>query len=811
MPFLPDLRRRIAKAIQQPLDVVELTESGIAKAIQQPIDMTTQVALAESGQDWGSAYSPGSPLNPFSGTGGEPRRFEYQSGYNVTTRADRGKRVSFDILKSLIDNYDIARMAIGHRIDDVRSLEWSLVPMRGFNGDIDEVAPRGYAALKYPEGPGTNLPFRAWLAKYLEDVLRYDAGTLFRRRDRAGRVIGLKVVSGTTIAPTLDYWGDTPVSPAPAYVQFVQGLPWKWFTQDDLIYVPFRPQPDSAYGFAPLEAVLLTANTDLRFQTHFLNFFTEGTVPEGFMSAPESLSSPDQIAEFQTYWDAMLYGDIAAKHQLKIVPFGTEFNWPTDKAFDAAFPMYLMRKVAAAYHVTPNDLGFTDDVNRASSESQVDVQFRIGTLPLVQHVQDVISAYLQDDLGLPLDLVFDTGQETDDRVSKAQAHKIYVEMGAESVDEVRSAELGLEIDNERPVPRFIFSSRTGPIPLTSLYQIAGAIDAETAAPAEEVPLDLATYTGAEGVLPDKSFGGATYKRAPLNPDEPRRPELEGEVPGSGVLPPETPPVVPVAAAPVVVAPVVKSLMDAEGQAFTRFVKARRRAGKWRDFTFESTTDEVVSHRLNDIGRALVRKDAGLVTTAGLCVRAADTGRVLMLQRGADPTDPEAGTWEFPGGHIEDVEDAFAAACREWQEETGLALGSGVDSDWENTGQWTSSDGVYQGFVQTVPAEFPLQARTPGVNPDDPDGDVVETLAWWDPAHLWGNPAVRSELATDLGLIFEQPIAKASDWDSHPARHVEDKISSTYAPRIQEAMAGAVSRAQLRAVVDRYLAAHPPEV
>lgn len=730
-------------------------------------------ALMELGQDHGSPFSPGVPLEPGSGYGGEPRAWNYPTGYNIVSRPARDQRVSFETLKGLIDSYDVARMAIGHRIDDVRSLDYSIVPRRGFSGDSDAAVEAAHAIMRRPEGPGTKTPFRAWLAKYLEDVLRYDAGCLFRRRDRANRVIGLKVVSGLTIAPMLDYWGDTPLAPAPAYAQFVQGMPWKWFTVNDLIYEPFRPQPDSPYGFAPLEAVLLTANTDLRFQMHFLSWFTQGTVPEGFAMAPEDISSPEQLAIWQEYWDALLYGDDAAKHQIKWLPSGTKIEFPAIKEFNPEFSLYLMRKVAAAYHVTPNDLGFTEDVNRAVGETQVDVQFRVGTKPLVQHVEDIITDYLQEDRGLPVEFNFDTGQEKEDRVQIAQAHKIYVDMGAESVDEVRTEELGLPIDNERPMPRFVNNPRTGPIPLASILAIAGAIDPETGAPVNSVPLPIEPFDGAQGVLPDKAPGGTQFKRAPINPDEPQFPELEHPVPGSEVV--GTRPGAPVIGEPVakeVTAGITAAtgitghddvhadedeaqLAKAELAVFGRFVKARRRDGKWRNFQF-TAADSVNAQRLNARGRAAVRKDAGQLVAAGLCVQAADTGRVLMLQRALDPTDPAGGYWEFPGGHIEDGETARTAACREWQEEAGclLPIESIVALAFRGP-TWAASNGVYQGYVLEVPSESSLSLALRGQvsNPDDPDGDVIEALAWWNPADLLDNPVIRPELAADLPLVM----------------------------------------------------------
>jgi ADP-ribose pyrophosphatase YjhB (NUDIX family) len=123
----------------------------------------------------------------------------------------------------------------------------------------------------------------------------------------------------------------------------------------------------------------------------------------------------------------------------------------------------------------------------------------------------------------------------------------------------------------------------------------------------------------------------------------------------------------------------------------------------------------------------------------------------MLQRALDAEDPAAGMWEMPGGHLENDESPIQGAWREWAEETGLMPPPG-----EVGGIWLSPNGIYEGIVWTVPSEdcVPINGdRGQIVNPDDPDGDVTETLAWWDPAQLPGNPAVRQELLDSLDTVL----------------------------------------------------------
>jgi 8-oxo-dGTP pyrophosphatase MutT (NUDIX family) len=147
-----------------------------------------------------------------------------------------------------------------------------------------------------------------------------------------------------------------------------------------------------------------------------------------------------------------------------------------------------------------------------------------------------------------------------------------------------------------------------------------------------------------------------------------------------------------------------------------------------------------------------------LVAAGLAVRAADTGRVLMLQRALDDNDdlsldPAGGRWEFPGGHLEDGEEPHEGAVREWQEEVGTRL-----PPLAGVAQHTS--GPYRLHVAEVPHEGDVAINQgDGREVHNPDGDRFETAAWVHPHDLDGMP-LRPELQRDLPTVLRAVTAPA---------------------------------------------------
>jgi len=475
-------RWRTTRALQKDSGI-SIDPSAYASGLAGPMGQTADVpqamwdSMLEQDMDQSAAFAPGTPIPPFFGYNATPRTFNFQTGYNIksTPRNEPGQ-VSFQTLASIVESYDIAQMCINRRIDDMRSLDWSVIAAPGVKEDVSGQIDQATRLLRRPDG---TTPWDSWLAEFLRDVLRFDAGTLYRERTMDGKVAGLSVISGQSIMPLVDYYGRVPKAPAPAYVQFMNGLPWDWMSAEDLVYLPYWPSPESSYGNPPIEWMLLTANTDIRFQWHFLQYFTEGSVPAGFMEAPPDVSNPQQVLEFQESWDAFLLGEQAKKTQLRWVPAGSRYTPSKDAAFDSSFPEYLIRKTCAAFSVTPNDLGFTTEVNRSTSEAQMEIQQRVTTKPFVKYVEGIINDFIQLDMELPMvEFSLDEGGNTEDSVNTAKARQIYVDMGALSVDEVREQGLGLPVDPSAMTPRYIRTTQ-GPMPVANLSNSA-SVDTQTA-------------------------------------------------------------------------------------------------------------------------------------------------------------------------------------------------------------------------------------------------------------------------------------------------------------------------------------------
>lgn len=415
-------------------------------------------SMTDQGMIANSAFSPGQPINPFEPIGSEPQQFEFMIGQNIVNQPRSTESVSFDTMRKLIESYDVAQMCIEARLDQLRNLDWNIVrkdpkDKADYSSEIKKLR----EFFRKPDG--TNL-FDDWLNPIANDLISFDSPAIYKEKTRKGALGALQILDGTTITPIIDKFGRQPKSPAPAFIQYTYGMPRHWLTADSVIYRPWRKRSRTVYGFPAVEWLLMNINQDVRQQFYFLQYFTDGSVPDVFAETPESIAAdPQKIKDFQRMYDAVMVGDQTQKHKVKWVPAGSKITKMKEDKFDLDYPMLLFNKTLAAFKVTPAELGFTEKVNKSSGESQENVQYRRTIRPVAKYFKTMFDDIIAE-LGYPhLAFEWENLGEQEDLLTAAKVREIDIRNGVISPDEAAEMAYGITPDANNPTPKvFIFTS-----------------------------------------------------------------------------------------------------------------------------------------------------------------------------------------------------------------------------------------------------------------------------------------------------------------------------------------------------------------
>ena len=244
----------------------------------------------------------------------DPRRFQYEVGYNLPSiPGQEGYRLaSFSTLDTLSRLHSITRVCIERRKAAIVGLDWDIVPTReaskayqGSHAALKDFGERRAEAVKFFTRPDPNYDdFAGFLSAILEQMFVYDAMSILLKPKR-GRglkrgILGseldcIEQVDGASIRPLLSLSGGRPRPPAPAWQQFLYGVPrcdigpmWDGrdieeaglkgyegpaFSTDQMMYRLMVPRVNSPYGFSCVEMGLLVIMTGLRKQAYQLEYY----------------------------------------------------------------------------------------------------------------------------------------------------------------------------------------------------------------------------------------------------------------------------------------------------------------------------------------------------------------------------------------------------------------------------------------------------------------------------------------------------------------------------------------------------------
>lgn len=410
----------------------------------------------------GRPFSPGVPVEPLPGTQNQlPRQFQFTVAQN-TQRMPRGENpqyTPFSQLRQLATSYDIAALCIATRVEQVQGLQWSIVPKDKRKQSDPRVMSRVDALTQWWKYPDRVNDFSSWIGMLIYDVMSIDAMSLYRRRTRSGHLYALEVIDGATMKPIIDnrgrtvgyqqvLWGETISDYSRAYADAPDEQ--LFFTPHDIIYRPRYQRSFTPYGFPPTEWVIIRVNTALRKQSLDLAHFTDGNVPDMLASPPDGALDPNQLREFEEMFNADLSGNDRARAKIKFIPFNMNLRELMPFNYSTEIDRWMMNVTVAAFGVTPSELGFTEDVNRATALAQESITYRRGIEGISQWLKTMFDRLLADDFRSPdLEWQWHFGK-TDDRMLLAQLDQIYSSMGVISPEEVRALRFGNVLEGPSP-------------------------------------------------------------------------------------------------------------------------------------------------------------------------------------------------------------------------------------------------------------------------------------------------------------------------------------------------------------------------
>lgn len=414
----------------------------------------------------GGWFTPEMPLNPQQPqTAG--RRFDFLAGYNIATRPRRDTGIDFAQLRNFATYYDILRMLIEKRKDQIVSFEWS-VAVKDELLEVGEKASeeqqeRIAAVTQFLQRPDGRKPWNQWLRTIIEDFLVLDA-VVFWPVYKGFELERLEIVDPATIKIVIDEQGRRPEPPYPAYQQVLHGVPTSDFLKDELMYFISNPASNRVYGLSKVEQALITIQIGLRREVSQLQYFTDGNVPAALAGVPDNWTA-QQIAVLQSSFDQMLAGDTAARRKIWFIPGDAAKNikeFRTEEAtLKSEFDEWIVRVLCFNFGISPTP--FTKQVNRATAESAAEEARSEGLGPSLAFIKDCIDDVIRGPLAMD-DLEFRWNTELDvDPSTQATIDDLNVRNGIQSIDEVRQRQ-GLEalgVGNMIYLP-------TGPVPIESI-------------------------------------------------------------------------------------------------------------------------------------------------------------------------------------------------------------------------------------------------------------------------------------------------------------------------------------------------------
>jgi SPP1 gp7 family putative phage head morphogenesis protein len=381
-------------------------------------------------------FGPGTPPVPVADPSTKGREFDYATNVNTRFQPRQGEAITFGTLRSVADGYDLMRLAIETKKDELVQTAWTVRPIDQ-KAKPDDRCRKIKDFLRYPDREHT---WDQWFRASCEDLLAVDAWTVYPRRTKGGDPYSLDLIDGTTIKPVIALDGRKPETGA-VYQQVLKGVIVADFAPGELYYMPQNVRTHHAYGYSRVEQVLVTADIALNRQLSKLACYTAGVTSDSVFEGPEDWTM-EQLKTFRIWLNHMLSGNITERKKALVVPHGTKITNMKEAVLKDEYDDFLARFVCYAFSVSPSQL--IKEQNHGKDQTQQEAAKAQGTRPILNFFSKQLTRMICRDLFKADDLEIVPAEEVEvDPLKQAQIDDLDVKNHIRTPNECREGR-GLE-------------------------------------------------------------------------------------------------------------------------------------------------------------------------------------------------------------------------------------------------------------------------------------------------------------------------------------------------------------------------------
>ncbi len=397
-------------------------------------------------------FPPQQPLQPIAqgpDQFGVGRPWDYPVGYNTRVRPRDGQPISFATLKNLAVGYDVLAIMIGRVKDKIVSQRWNI----GMKAEKAKPDARAAEVERFLEMPDREHSFDDWTRMLLDQVIMYDAPAIWLQSDRGGKLYALQILDGALITPKIGPDGRVPPAEiGPGYQQVLKGLPAidyvkplplgvappldpDGFPFPELLYKPRNPRVDSVYGFGPVEQIIATVSIALSREVYLASYYTDGSTPDLLCSVPKEWN-PDQIKNFQLWWDSVLSGNLQTRRGARFIPDGTKPLDTKERILTDQTDEWLIRIMCFSLGLNP--MPFLKQMNKGQEKTHHDEAAQEGLEPWLEWFANLMNTIIALKFGYD-DIVFRWKEdESTDELTRSQIDTSLVDSKIYHPDEIRA-------------------------------------------------------------------------------------------------------------------------------------------------------------------------------------------------------------------------------------------------------------------------------------------------------------------------------------------------------------------------------------